>query len=320
MLFSGLNCISSILLYNPFRRRTVNPTLFEDGTRGSRLMRGLIYRFALLPPMIMLFASALVYSRTHPPPQPAYGLDPLAQGVFYEPVNILTEDNVRLDAWLAPALDAQQVLSDGDETLHQRWPAVILVHGFGMSRQQMLPLVAPLHLKRWVVLALAMRGSGGGSGNVGQTFGLNESLDVKAAIDLLRRRSYVDGTKIAIVGVGTGANAALLAAEHDPALAALVLDSPVQSGELAMMEHIVSGPEALKYLSPVCKIAFTIGYGADLEDIDMSQYGHVLTARPSLLMRWPQDAEEDLPQERVEQITDFLSHALDKVELQADAK
>ena len=45
----------------------------------------------------------------------------------------------------------------------------------------MLPLFKPLHQHGFVVLAVAMRGAGDNA--AGQTLGLNEALDVKAAVE-----------------------------------------------------------------------------------------------------------------------------------------
>jgi hypothetical protein len=305
------------LFSNPFRKADPQ-LLFEDEEPiRRRFVRGLVYRLALLPAMLMLAAAALVYVRTHPSTPPLSSADPLSQGVYYEPINLLTEDGIRLDAWLAPALDAEQVLADGESSLHQRWPAVVLVHGFGMTRLQVLPLIEPLHRHGWVVLALGLRGTG--SVRAGETFGLNESLDVKAAVELLRRRPYVDGAHIAVVGIGTGANAALLAADGDHALAALVLDAPQASGIEALNQHIVDGEPSLQWMLPLCRLAFTLGYGVDVDDLNLPEYGRVLAARPTLLMHWPQDAQGDLPAARIGQITDFLDTAVARPRLQADA-
>jgi pimeloyl-ACP methyl ester carboxylesterase len=290
----------------------------DETTPRRRFVRDLLYRLALLPPCVILIAAALVYTRTHPPSAAQGGSDPLTQGVFYEPVNLLSEDGVRLEAWLVPALDASQVLAEGNQSLHDRWPAVVLVHGFGMSRQQVLPLVAPLHMRGYVVLVLATRGSGGETAAAGQTFGLNESMDVKAAVDLLRRRPFVDGSQIAIVGIGSGANAAVLDAEHDPKLAALVLDSPAQTGDQALEQNLLSQWPMFKCLFPICKVAFAVGYGVDIDELDLDQYGRVLAARPTLLMRWPQDTQNIIPPQRVAQITEFLGNALTKTKDEAN--
>jgi pimeloyl-ACP methyl ester carboxylesterase len=310
-----LTGIGRALLRNPFSRRGEFSTF--EGSRLERFIRGLLYRLALVPALAILAAAAMVYLQTHPM-QTEFVPDPLTQGVYYEPLTLLTDDHIRLDAWLAPALDAAQVIAEGDKILRRRWPAVVLAHGFGMTRQQVLPLFRPLHDKGYVVVAIAMRG-GGTLDSTGQTFGLNEALDIKAAVETLRRRPFVDPTRIAIVGIGSGANAAILAADHDPALAALVLDAPATTGVEAFNSHINNAYSALRILNPLCRLAFQIGYGLTVRDLDMDRYGSVLAARPTLLMRWSADAESDLPSARVNQIVDFLSASLDKSDEQAAA-
>jgi pimeloyl-ACP methyl ester carboxylesterase len=304
------------LLRNPFSRRG-NFAVYE-GSRLERFIRGLLYRLALLPAVAILSAAAMVYLQTHPS-SPQFVPDPLTQGVYYEPLTLMADDHVRIEAWLAPALDAEQVINEGEKVLKHRWPAVILAHGFGMTRQQVLPLFRPLHDKGYVVMAIAMRG-GGTLDSAGQTFGINEALDIKAAVLLLRRRPFVDSSRIAIVGVGSGANAAILAADHDPSLAALVLDAPAPNGNEAFDAHINNTYSGLRVLNPLCRLAFQIGYGLTVSDLDMDRYGAVLAARPTLLMRWSADAESDLPAARVDQIVDFLGASLDKPTEQADVE
>jgi predicted esterase len=312
--------ILRVLLSHPWnwrvRRQTGIEFIVDEGSAASRIARGIVYRLALLPVVLMLIAAGYVYFGTHPA-EPMFSPDPISQGVYYEPVNLLSDDKVRLEGWLAPAIDARQVLADGDRSLQQRWPAVILVHGFGMTRQQMLPLFKPLHDHGWIVLAIGLRGEGTLT-PAGQTFGLNESLDVKAAIQLLRRRPFVDASRIAIVGIGSGANAAVIAAESDFNLAGLVLDSPAQNGDEAISAHIDSKWPIFRPLHPLGRLAFELGYGVDVHDLDLSRYSQIFGDRPTLLMRSNNDAEQELPPDRVKQITDFLAECLDRASPTAD--
>jgi len=281
----------------------------EEGGLLKRFVRGLIYRLALLPIILMLISAGLVYLKTHPQPQ-SFTPDPLSVGVYYEPVILLSEDHVRLEAWLAPALDSAHVLKEKDASLRRHWPAVILAHQFGMSREQVLPFFKPFHEHGWVVMAVGLRGSGTAD-PAGQTFGLNEALDIKAAVDLLRRRSFVDADRIAIVGIGTGANAALLAAQKQSHLAGLVLDSPISTGEEALSE-LESGIDAAHWLHPLNKLAFEIGFGLDLRDLDVSRYGSTIASRPTLLTHWTSDTRGDVVPQHVAQIVRFLDHCIDQ--------
>src|SRR5262249_29813903 len=147
-----------------------------------------------------------------------------SQGVYYDPVNFLSDDGARLEGWLVPVVDAKKVLEEKDQIIGKRYPAVVLVHDFAGSRQQLLPMVQPLHNAGFVVLAMNLRGTTQ-SAREAQTFGIKEAMDVKAAVDMLRRRLFVDPAKIAVVGIGTGANAAMIAGRNDPSIAALVLSA-----------------------------------------------------------------------------------------------
>src|SRR5438132_7474728 len=212
-LLRALGSIVRILLTNPLKRR--RHMRIEDGSRVQRFLRGLIYRMALVPTLIVAFVILLVLAATHPG-RTASTSDPLAFGIYYDPVSFLSEDGVKLEAWLVPAVDAKRVIMERESTLQKKSPAVVLVHDFAGSRQQLLPLVRPLHDAGLVVLVLATRGNGALTSEA-QTFGLNESMDVRAALDMLRRRPFVDPDRVAVLGVGTGANAALLAARKDGA-------------------------------------------------------------------------------------------------------
>ena len=304
-----------ILLSRPFNWKRIEAIL-DDGSPFWRFCRGLLYRLALLPMLAMLVAAAIVYVRTHPQ-QPAFTPDPMAVGVYYEPVSMLTEDGKRLDGWLVPALTAQDVLLLHEDALRTRRPAVVLVNDFGRTRQQILPLIRPLHDKGWVVLAVGVRGSGTPS-PTGQTLGLNEALDIKAAVELLRRQHFVDGSHIAVVGIGSGANAALLAADRDTALTTLVLDAPAETGDRAIAEHLSCRGLYFAWLNPLCKLAFELGYGLDVRDLDMEHYQTTLAARPTLLLRAESDPEADIPPQRVVQIVDFLTNSLPASQEQAD--
>ena len=97
--------------------------------------------------------------RTYPPGATSE-LDPTCQGVYYDAVTLMTDDGVRLDSWLVPVVDASVVLVQKDDVLRNRHPAVVLVHDFGNRRQQMLPLVRPLHQAGFVVLVIGSGAAG----------------------------------------------------------------------------------------------------------------------------------------------------------------
>jgi hypothetical protein len=261
-----------LLFSDPFaglRRRRVH---VDEGPIALRLFRGLVYRLAFVPVVCILFIAALVYAGTHPViPSDATAVDPSAQGLYFERVVLTSDDGTHIDGWLVPVTDAGRILSQGDDDLGRRRPAVILAHGYGQTRQEMLPLIKPLHDHGWIVLALGLRGSGSAM-PAGQTFGINESLDIKAGIEMLRRRPLVDGNRLAIIGRGTGANAALMAADRDRHLAAIVLEDAETTGESAIARYVGPHIDGLEWMVHFCKWAFDIGYGVDADDVTVAHY------------------------------------------------
>lgn len=295
-----------ILTYSPLRNGPLRIRI-EDGTFWQRVLRGAMYRLTFVPLLVALSAVALVYSATHPP-VPAPTMDPSAHHIYYDPVTLLSSDGVRLDGWLVPVIDAKTVLAHKEQSLRARRPAVVLLHDHGRSRQQMLPLIQPLHEAGFVVLAIDLRGRGGGVAPVGATYGLREANDVKAAVELLRRRPYVDATKIALVGIGTGGNAAILAAHADPAIAAVVAVNPIESPKQVLTEHLGPKQAWLSFINPLCRWTFELAYQAELEDLNLRRYEKMMEARPVMVHRAGQINE--LGAKHAELVTVFLDEKI----------
>jgi hypothetical protein len=249
-----------------------------------RFVRGAAYRMLFVPIILALAASALVFRGTHPQAVLAAG-DPGSFGVYYDPVQLASEqDGTPLAGWLVPVVDARRVLLHRDRLLHHKHPAVVLVHDHGQSPQQMLPLIAPLHEDGLVVLAIGLRGQGAGSTRA-STFGLNEAGDVQAAVNLLRRTAFVDETRIAVVGIGTGANAALLAAGRDPQISALVLADAVPSAGHVVADQFGPNMTGLRWMQPLAKWAFEITYRQDMDELGLDQNQSTLTGRKVLHLK-----------------------------------
>lgn len=267
------------LFSQPLVRRRDRLKFANDGL-ASRWARGLAYRLLFAPIVLALAAGALVFSGTHPTAAVASG-DPSSFGVYYDPVEFASTDGTRLTGWLVPVVDARRVMLHKDRLLHQKHPAVVLVHDHGQSPAQLLPLIAPLHEEGIVVLAIGLRGVGMPN-RAPQTFGLDEAQDVRSAVNLLRGRPFVDETRIAVVGIGTGANAAMLAAEKDDKLAAIVLADPVVSANDVVASRLGPDVFGLRWMQPLTKWAFEIGYREDIDEISLDQHSTLLQTRKVL--------------------------------------
>ena len=249
----------------------------EDGSRLSRLIRGLTYRLAFVPILLVMFLSALIFGATHPG-RAANASDPIKVGVYYDPVTFMTDDDVRLEGWLIPVIDAKKVIAEREQVLNKRYPAVVLVHDFAASRDQLLHLAEPLHKAGLIVLAMNMRGASSSSTDA-QTFGIKEALDVKAAVDMLRRRPSVDAGRIGLVGIGTGANACMIAARDDAGLNVLVLSAPVEGFDRALANRLGNDDRWLPYMQSLLRWTFQVMYGVEASDLDLKNYAKMLEDR-----------------------------------------
>ena len=295
--------IVRVLFMDVFRRNK-SKIKDETGTPTSRFLKAVLYRLMFVPTVVAVLVCVFVVTATHP--KAAVGLlDPSSQGVYYDPVDLLALDGTKLEGWIVPVLDARKVLAQGNDILHKRHPAIVLVHDFGANRQQVLPLVAPLHDAGYVVLAINLRGRGPSAG-VGCTFGLNESQDVLAGVELLRRRNFVDPDSIGVLGIGTGATAALLAAEHDPQIATLVLDHPVRQFQDVLNARLGPKQPWLGWVRPFCKWAFEIGYKVDAEDMNLNRFAGLMQSKPVLMLDEEGEPTATVSPARVKQVTQFL--------------
>jgi hypothetical protein len=171
----------------------------------------------------------------------------------------------------------------------------------------MLPLVRPLHDAGYVVLLTTLRGGASGA-SIGSTFGLNEAGDAQAAVALLRRTPFVDGRKIAVIGIGTGANAAMLVAQKDTSIAAVVLDKPCHGFDEVLRDHIGPSQHWMRWMNPMCEWAFEIAYGVNASDLNLQQSFHTLEGRNTTLPVLLYDGQSPtcLKAAKVPALIDFL--------------
>src|SRR5690606_3947458 len=154
-------------------------------------LTGAALRWLVFTPLVVtMLIGAMVWHGTHPTIL-SDSTTPTSLGIYYDPVSFVADDGTRLDGWLVPVVDARTVLSEQDKIVRRKSPAAGLVHDQGQTEAQRLPLVKPLNEAGVVVLVLATRGDGGTTGTA-STFGLRESRDVAAAVEVLRRRPFVD--------------------------------------------------------------------------------------------------------------------------------
>lgn len=155
------------------------------------------------------------WSLTHPARR-AVDDSPARLAIPFDTVEFAAdEDGVTLRGWFIPA-------GTSDRT-------VILAHGYGGNRLEKtvksLDLAQKLNAAGFNVLLFDFRGAGLSGGNM-TSFGYYEARDVLGAVSYLRRNRADRARHIGIMGFSMGAVAALEAAGRDPALEAVIMDSP----------------------------------------------------------------------------------------------
>jgi dipeptidyl aminopeptidase/acylaminoacyl peptidase len=188
--------------------------------RGSRRYFANLLGFAAVASVIVYFVvtAALVYrtaSNYTQPPRSAPAVTPEAYGQTYRDVRLETEDGVRLAAWHLPGT--------GDASL-------IMVHGLGGNRGDVLPLARAFARRGYGLLLLDLRAHGASGGHT-STLGLHEVRDVNAAVLYLQAQPGLDPNRIGIYGHSLGAATAIMAGAELASLKAIVADSAFASVE-----------------------------------------------------------------------------------------
>jgi uncharacterized protein len=178
--------------------------LLLSGVRGWRRLlavpaAGLLYFYVMSPLTVAVYV-------THVPPTPVSGRTPADLGLSYREVTMRTGDGIDLTGWYVPSTNGA---------------AVVVLHGSGSNRADMIDHTAVLARQGYGVLALDARGHGD-SGGVAMDLGWYGPLDVIAAVDFLGRQPEVHRNRIGVLGVSAGAVSALTAAASDPRIGAVV--------------------------------------------------------------------------------------------------
>ncbi|HEY2461994.1 MAG TPA: alpha/beta fold hydrolase [Candidatus Acidoferrum sp.] len=108
-------------------------------------------------------------------------------------------------------------------------PTIILCHGYGSSRGELLTLVTALQDHQYNVMVFDFAAHGANPGVT--TFGYREADEVRAAIDALATRTDIDPQNFGLWGYNLGAYAAMREAESDKRVKAIVVDSIYDSPE-----------------------------------------------------------------------------------------
>jgi pimeloyl-ACP methyl ester carboxylesterase len=195
-------------------------------------------------------------------------------GLAYSDVVLQTRDGLHLAAWSVPG---------------PRPDAVILIHGIGNNRDDLLPVARDLNGRGYNLLLLELRAHGRSEGDT-STLGVREVEDVRAALLFLQQQPGVDPQRIGVWGMSLGSSVALMSAAALPDLHAVAVDSVFASARW-LIEHqlgaIIAVPD---WLGPA---VLTLGgweAGVSPDAIAPVQAARQLGSRPLLVIQGEQDA------------------------------
>jgi pimeloyl-ACP methyl ester carboxylesterase len=143
------------------------------------------------------------------------GTDPASNFQMpYEAIRIPTPDGLMLDGWFIP--------DDGAER------TILICHGAGANKGNFIWFLSALAFQGYNVAFFDFRAHGASDGRT-TSYGINERVDVRAAVDWLKRERAAAARVIVGLGSSQGAMALALAAAEDPRIDAVILDSPFTS-------------------------------------------------------------------------------------------
>lgn len=187
----------------------------NSGSRTKIYVIALIMVLVVLPVSGVLGVSGYVgWNLTHPVHQ-LLDSDPGQMGLPYKDVVFSSRgDGVQLKGWLVTAAASHKT--------------VIMAHGYRKNRLQddvpVMPIVTSLQQQGWNVLLFDFRNSGESGGEL-TSVGQYEVQDLLGAVDFVKSQPDL-GQQIVLYGFSMGAATSLLAGAREPAVAAVIADSP----------------------------------------------------------------------------------------------
>lgn len=201
----------------------------------------------LLITAVVAFLVAYVAADAVLKPDPPKNTPYLDQFPFpVEEISFAARDKTPLAGWFLAAAPPR-----GEQPSTKPQPTVVVMHGYGGTRDAMLPYASFLSNAGFHVFFFDARGVGHSAG-VEVTFGELEKQDVLGALDYLSTRPEVDKSRIAIMGVELGGSVGIMAAAEDSRIAAVIAEAPYASLELALQDALdrsVAVPSYLRRLT-----------------------------------------------------------------------
>ena len=167
--------------------------------------------------------SALLFLRNTLLPRLAMIRTPALLHLPSETVHFEATDGVRLEGW--------KISADPNR------PWIILCHGMGSNRSDLLDVASGLHKARFNLPLFDFRGHGGSDGRT-TSFGWQEQRDLEGALAFLGQQPDVPARPCGVYGISMGGSVALMVAARDERLGAVVVDSVYTNLEESIERHL----------------------------------------------------------------------------------
>jgi len=240
------------------------------GEAPRRGWRRAAWLAAAFPPLAAALFSARGawrgWEEVHPPRTPVAPLAARPELAGFREVSIAAADGVELSGWWRPGA------RDG---------AVVLVHGWGANREQMLPQALPLAARGFGVLLLDLRGHGNSGGRA--SGGDREQLDVAAAVAFLASQPGVAWIGAAGFSLG-GASVGLAAADDTRVRAAALEGATASLDDELQVEYGSRGPFMVRWVRATMRLL-----GVRPESVRLVDRLPALAPRPLLLVYGERD-------------------------------
>lgn len=168
---------------------------------------------AIIWGVLLLYAGYLgvwVYATAKPARTAVCCVTPADLGLGYEDVVVTAADGVTLFGWYIPS---------------QNQAAVVLLHGYGANRVEMVQRAGLLAEHGYGVLLYDQRASGESEGEF-RSYGWADVDDVPVMLEFLAMRDEIDPERVGILGFSQGGQIALRAAAETDRIRAVVAEEP----------------------------------------------------------------------------------------------
>ncbi len=258
-----------------------------------------------------------------PTPSHICCLTPTDIGFDYQEVSFTSDDGTMLSGWYIPS---------------QNGAAVILLHGYGGNRVEMLERAKVVAHHGYGVLLYDLRAHGESGGRM-RTYGWVDPDDVTAALAFLQDQDEINGGKIGILGFSIGGQIALRAAAQTGQISAVIADGashthvqdiPPPSSLMERVSIFIGGivdqlmslrtgtsmpvgvVDQVSNISP--RPIFLIATGRDPTELLISQYYYDHAKQPKILWEIPEAGHGGglvaRPEEYEARIVTFFDEAL----------